>query len=247
MLPHEAFLQAILEEPDDDAPRLVFADWLDDQGEAERAEFIRLQCLLADLPAYDSRQADLERRAALLLGAHEERWTRGLRGRVAFWAFARGFVEEVGAPTAQFVEQAPALFQLAPLRTVHLWHHNAIDLLAGCHLHRLRHLDLSGSPLTDEDVLTLAGVAHLDGLRGLNLGSTGIGDAAVHMLAHARGLAGLNELYLSSNQIGNAGARALATTPQLQRLTALYLDANPIPDADSRALLRRRFGSAVHF
>src|SRR5262249_54353685 len=38
-----AFLDAIIEDPEDDTPRLVYADWLDDQGEAERAELIRLQ------------------------------------------------------------------------------------------------------------------------------------------------------------------------------------------------------------
>jgi uncharacterized protein (TIGR02996 family) len=43
----EGFLSGIRAEPDDDAPRLVFADWLEDQGDAERAEFIRVQCELA--------------------------------------------------------------------------------------------------------------------------------------------------------------------------------------------------------
>lgn len=37
---------AILAAPDDDTPRLVFADWLDEHGEPERAEFIRVQCEL---------------------------------------------------------------------------------------------------------------------------------------------------------------------------------------------------------
>lgn len=36
-----AFLRRICESPGDDLPRLVFADWLDEQGEAERAEGIR--------------------------------------------------------------------------------------------------------------------------------------------------------------------------------------------------------------
>ena len=39
----ESFLQAIRAEPEDDTLRLVFADWLDDHGQPERAEFIRLQ------------------------------------------------------------------------------------------------------------------------------------------------------------------------------------------------------------
>ena len=39
----EAFLKAILDDPDNDALRLVYADWLDEHGEPERAEFIRVQ------------------------------------------------------------------------------------------------------------------------------------------------------------------------------------------------------------
>jgi uncharacterized protein (TIGR02996 family) len=38
-----AFLQAITDEPDDDLPRLVYADWLDERGDPF-GEFIRLQC-----------------------------------------------------------------------------------------------------------------------------------------------------------------------------------------------------------
>ena len=31
---------------DDDAPRLIFSDWLEENGEPESAEFIRTQCAL---------------------------------------------------------------------------------------------------------------------------------------------------------------------------------------------------------
>jgi uncharacterized protein (TIGR02996 family) len=39
----DALLAAILAEPEDDTRRLVYADWLDEQGEHGRAEFIRVQ------------------------------------------------------------------------------------------------------------------------------------------------------------------------------------------------------------
>jgi uncharacterized protein (TIGR02996 family) len=42
-------LAAILADPADDAVRLIYADHLDDCGEGARAEFIRVQCQLADL------------------------------------------------------------------------------------------------------------------------------------------------------------------------------------------------------
>jgi uncharacterized protein (TIGR02996 family) len=44
---YAALLRAVLEAPDDDAPRLVMADWLEDHGEPGRAEFVRVQVELA--------------------------------------------------------------------------------------------------------------------------------------------------------------------------------------------------------
>lgn len=45
----ESLLQAIFEHPADDAVRLVYADWLEENGDCERAEFIRVQVELARL------------------------------------------------------------------------------------------------------------------------------------------------------------------------------------------------------
>jgi uncharacterized protein (TIGR02996 family) len=46
----DAFLRAIIADPADDLPRLAFADWLDEHGEPERAELIRLGCWYATAP-----------------------------------------------------------------------------------------------------------------------------------------------------------------------------------------------------
>jgi uncharacterized protein (TIGR02996 family) len=46
-------LRAVLEEPGEDAHRLVYADWLDEQGQSDRAEFIRVQVELARLAFLD--------------------------------------------------------------------------------------------------------------------------------------------------------------------------------------------------
>ena len=44
--PH--LLAAIKANPADDLPRLVAADWLEENGESERAEFVRVQCRVAN-------------------------------------------------------------------------------------------------------------------------------------------------------------------------------------------------------
>ena len=45
------FMQAIIERPDCDLPRLAFADWLEESGQADRAEFIRVQCAIPEAEA----------------------------------------------------------------------------------------------------------------------------------------------------------------------------------------------------
>lgn len=50
MTEQEALYRAVLEDPDDDTVRLVYADWLDENDQPERAEFIRVQIALAKEP-----------------------------------------------------------------------------------------------------------------------------------------------------------------------------------------------------
>src|SRR5262245_25936713 len=92
---HDAFLCSVIESPNDDAPRLVYADWLEDQGDTARAEFIRLQIEAARLPEGDARRPGLEERARHLLGRHLDDWLGPLRLLATNWIFQRGFVERV--------------------------------------------------------------------------------------------------------------------------------------------------------
>jgi uncharacterized protein (TIGR02996 family) len=84
----EAFLQTIAEDLDDDTPRLVYADWLDEHGQPERAEFIRVQCELAGMTADDPRRDDLRTCEQELLAEHGDAW--GMR---PYGPFERGFQE----------------------------------------------------------------------------------------------------------------------------------------------------------
>lgn len=51
MTEREAFIAAIAAQPDEDTPRLAFADWLQENGEDDRARFVRLACEIAALRA----------------------------------------------------------------------------------------------------------------------------------------------------------------------------------------------------
>src|SRR6516164_5178059 len=101
----DSFLQAIIDNPDDDAPRLVYADWLDEHGDPERAEFIRVQCALAASTA-GGRGREFEMREVELLARHQEEWAAPVRGRVDGWTFRRGFVGRVRLDGERFAARA---------------------------------------------------------------------------------------------------------------------------------------------
>jgi uncharacterized protein (TIGR02996 family) len=73
----DVFLQAIIESPEDDAHRLVYADWLEEKGQTDRAEFIRVQCELKKLFEGDVRRQQLQaRKEQLWWVAHREDWVQ---------------------------------------------------------------------------------------------------------------------------------------------------------------------------
>src|SRR4051794_2171970 len=83
-------VQAIIESPEDDTLRLVYADWLDDHGEGARAEFIRLQSALARLPEDDGRREQYASREKELLEQHQEEWLGPARQAVSGGVFRWG-------------------------------------------------------------------------------------------------------------------------------------------------------------
>src|SRR5947209_5957927 len=118
---HDAFLSAIVAAPDDDAPRLIYADFLDENGQHDRAELIRVQCELARAEPWTPRHAELAARAkALLSPANVEAWAVPLGFNPYPNNFRRGFVERDCFSPSRFLALAPAVFERAPLRQVDL-------------------------------------------------------------------------------------------------------------------------------
>src|SRR5215211_3608080 len=119
----DALFQAILAAPDDDAPRLVYADWLDENGDPDRAEFIRVQCRQARLPFYDPGYPHLVRRADELLVRYRRAWR--IPDLNARQEFRRGFVETLALEPDVFFARAADLFARAPIRWVGFTGHPA--------------------------------------------------------------------------------------------------------------------------
>jgi uncharacterized protein (TIGR02996 family) len=110
-----ALLAAILAHPDEDTPRLVYADWLDEHGQHDRAEFIRIQCDPAADEAAEDRAVELEER-------NRAKWLAGLPlFPGARWEFRRGFPEFLDAPGEAFLECYDAFARSPWLRFLSLY------------------------------------------------------------------------------------------------------------------------------
>jgi len=102
----EAFLQAIIETPSDDTPRLIYADWLEDHDQPERAEFIRLQCRLAQMDDDDDASRELlETREQFLLERYQDEWLGPMRRLLCHWTFRRGYLDAVAVPARVFLAE----------------------------------------------------------------------------------------------------------------------------------------------
>lgn len=68
MTTREALIAAVAAAPDDDLPRLVAADWFEENGDPERAEFIRLQIRAWRNPDAETLRTCTDRVRQLMLG-----------------------------------------------------------------------------------------------------------------------------------------------------------------------------------
>lgn len=118
-----ALLQAILNDPDDDALRLVYADWLEEHGDP-RSEFIRVQLQLARLPRTDPAYRRLWERELELIRAHKEEWFGAMRQQFMAWDVQRGFINHVTAELAVFMDKAPELCAAHPVESLVLHIHD---------------------------------------------------------------------------------------------------------------------------
>lgn len=192
---NEALRRAVIERPDDDAPRQAYATWMAAQdhelartigafvgGQLRVAQAFRAN-RRADVSMLRSWRGD----TAFVSTAHF-RAGDSLRpwfldtldslislGLVGWPQVYRGFVERVGVRAARFLRIAEELFSLAPIRhLVVIGVPEVVDELAACpHLGRIRSLSLTRygqeDDLTDDVLRRLIASPHLANLAHLRL------------------------------------------------------------------------------
>jgi uncharacterized protein (TIGR02996 family) len=247
MTDHDALLRAIAAHPEEDTPRLMYADWLEENGRPDRAEFVRVQVELARFGANDPTRRPWVIRNLRFLRDHVPGWKAGLPQLpgVEWGDFNRGLVEEVQAQTeVAVVRYAAAIFAEPAVHILRLTRlTSGRDLAAVPELVRVRVLRLIGARAEERALQDLLGSPYLGQLTALDLDGNRAGNGVAANLADGR-FPVLEELWLGSNRIGDAGGHALAESPHLDRLTLLDLRGNSI-SASVKTALRRRFGPRV--
>jgi uncharacterized protein (TIGR02996 family) len=235
----QPFLDAIFARYSEDGPRLVYADFLDESGEPERAELVRVQLALARIPDGHPRRAELVNREAELRDAHSARWTEPLAGLVSAVEFRRGVPDSVTVTAAVFLERGVELFRTARVRRLRLLDAaDSIEKVAESPLlAAVRELDLCGNDLGHARVARLVRSPHLGALAALDLGFNGLDDRAAAALARSSTLVNLTVLALNDNDtITCDGVRELAASPFYAGLRRLDLSGNAVAASGAAAL-----------
>jgi uncharacterized protein (TIGR02996 family) len=221
---HEAFLRAIFDAPDDDTPRLVYADFLQENGEDDRAALIRLQCELIRLRGRDGADPyvrELVERLDRITERYPDPVGRYVRGFGPPWKTMALSLDQLHDPDGfrrYAVASVPECFAVEGVKLCdgRITSGDPFDVLFGLRAFaRVTELDLQGteieegrttdSPFTPfrlEPVITTAGV---------------------EALVRHRGARKLTALILTNNNLDNDAARALVKSAYLDNLKRLDL------------------------
>jgi uncharacterized protein (TIGR02996 family) len=237
----QAFIADIVERPDDDAPRLIYADWLQDNGDPDRGEFIRAQCELARkrVAGGKERRKELNQRVEKLFYANRDRWvtTFGSWCSPHLIDWSRGFPHRVWLePTMTAAAEAlPAQVAAAPIHQVYLKVRSVSAgegaVLAACPaLARLRGLQLYGSvggataPAEQQryrnELRVLLRSEHLRQLAEFESTQLALDNDA---LAPVLTMENLSVLRLYSNRLDDQATKLICQSPVAARLTELMI------------------------
>lgn len=136
---YNAILQSVLNDPDDNFPRLVLADWLEEHGNFNRAEMIRVQVEISETKRMYIKNKCFKRIEQLKFRARDLfdiDWTNPVAdvagyihlidgnliiGERASFELDRGFVYHVTMNVSDFTINAKSIFSKQPITSVRLY------------------------------------------------------------------------------------------------------------------------------
>lgn len=220
----DALLQEIRANPEDLMSRLIYADWLEEQGDP-LAELIRVQCELAELPIDSDARAELKRREKDLVEEYRAQWIEPLeRLNVRGVEIRRGLIEGVRLDAEAFIEGAGELVSHLPaMCAVNLRKakKHIAKLVLVPELAHIRFLNLQLAGLDDDELKLLLESPHVGELLELNLQANSLTAASARLIARSDKLSKLRSLNLSRNRISRSGLNALGKSQVLANLKRL--------------------------
>lgn len=244
MTPHDALYAAICAQPDEDTPRLAFADLLEEDGDSARAAFIRTQVALARAPEYDPlwvkcRQFDFN----AISGWGMAHTLPKVGGGCAWhdFEFRRGFPWKAGVvDLGELIDDGDALFDAAPIQALDLDERARPDLPRLTDwplLPRLRRLDFSRARFDADSLAEFAASAAASNLRELVFESDAVTAEGLEALAGSKLFKRLESFELRLNAISPLLlVDALAASRGPTNLRRLSLANNRIPHPDAQTL-----------
>lgn len=231
----KALLDGVLAAPDDDAPRLVAADWLSERGDP-LGEFIQVQCALgrgrfgaggkwvrsakSSLP-FETRE-QLEAREQELLKLYEKRWVAPLRSAIRQWGFRRGFVNDVIADVAKFAAASGTTLARTPLEKAKLTglQREQLPAIIRAPAHpTVDFIDLAANRI-DDRCAALLSASLLSKVTKLNLEMNPLGPKCFGELSNHHAL---KRLLLSRLEVNADDFAQLSRAPFWRSLTGLFL------------------------
>jgi uncharacterized protein (TIGR02996 family) len=209
-------IDTIRDDPDDDSARLVYADWLEEHGQSDRAEFMRLQLARAAGTA----TAEDRQREKKLLAAHFNEWLGPVADRRV--EFSRGVplltwrsLDEFAKGTTGLKKPgAPALIDVE--------------------------LDLDHYSAPESEIIKLVGTSRFSVLSSLSLNIYGdLTSATARAIASSRHAGNLRELHLHFGDFSGGGAAALASR-RLRRLRILSFRSGVLGADEVAAVVNSR-------
>lgn len=246
----KAFRQAIIEEPDDDGIRLIYADWLEEQGNP-RGEFIRLQIELEHVESTDSRRAEYLDREQEMLQEHREEWepTKPKKHGHQCHHFKRGFVEPL-RPGWLSPEEIEEQWKWSPVRELMLRDENRSQLSdwgKSPFLQRVRVLNLNANvDFPARDCSSLLTSEHLVNLKEIHASEMRFsGTESIEALTTNEALSSLEHVCLSFPEgFSSRWLELLANATSFQNLKSFVLNNTELGNvgaqiiADGRAWKR---------
>lgn len=226
MIENPALYAAIVANPREDTPRLAYADWLDEHGDADRARFIRLQYEIEKLPPIGAKVSKAKKEEEALLKSRGGEWAGDVANLTMAYRFRRGFVESVDVMAVYFPHHAERLLEIAPIRRVRfITLGTLVPVIAAMPvLGRFEELAFNSyimEQIHDHGRLeALLASPHLASVRRLDFSMSRLDRADAERIARCPRLGGLVHLDLSWNQITDAGLIAIANSDRMPSLTS---------------------------